>query len=297
MTPQIDLQHLDATSAMLWTWMVDFAPRLFTALIVLGIGYLVAGWMARLVSRLLQGTGSDDTVRPVAAAVVRYAIILLVFVVALSQIGIQTASLLAVLGAAGLAIGLALQGTLTNIAAGIMLLWLRPFRIGDYIEVGGSQAVAGTVREIGLFACQLQTFDGLFVFAPNSAIWNVSIRNHSRNAGRLISCTVTLPAGADIEKAKATLLAIAHADDRILKDPAPDVFLEDVTAAGLVLNCRAWAPQAKVGEVQRTMVETIRQRYAGSGEGAVQEINRLVPPETDPSRLMPAPAANGHVRH
>ena len=121
----------------------------------------------------------DPTLRPVLASMIRYAVLILVLIVALSQVGIQTASLLAVVGAAGLAIGLALQGALSNFAGGLMLLWLRPFRIGDFIEVG---AIAGTVREMGLFACHLETFDGMFLFAPNSAIWNTPLKNHTRNA-------------------------------------------------------------------------------------------------------------------
>ena len=135
---------------------------------------------------------------------IRYAVLILVLIVALSQVGIQTASLLAVVGAAGLAIGLAWQGTLSNFAAGLMLLWLRPFRIGDFIEVG---AIAGTVREMGLFACHLETFDGMFLFAPNSAIWNNLLKNHTRNAGRLVSIDVTVSSNADIDRARDILAA------------------------------------------------------------------------------------------
>jgi len=147
---------------------------------------------------------------------IRYAVLILVLIVALSQVGIQTASLLAVVGAAGLAIGLALQGALSNFAGGLMLLWLRPFRIGDFIEVG---AIAGTVREMGLFACHLETFDGMFLFAPNSAIWNTPLKNHTRNAGRLVSIDVTVASNADIDRARDILVAMAERDSRVLKIP------------------------------------------------------------------------------
>jgi small conductance mechanosensitive channel len=124
-------------------------PRLVAAVLILVIGTIVARWVSRAVYEISQRTTHiDPTLRPVLASMIRYAVLILVLIVALSQVGIQTASLLAVVGAAGLAIGLALQGTLSNFAAGLMLLWLRPFRIGDFIEVG---AIAGTVREMGLF--------------------------------------------------------------------------------------------------------------------------------------------------
>jgi small conductance mechanosensitive channel len=188
----------------------------------------------------------------VIGAIVQYGILILVIVAALGQMGIQTASLLGVLGAAGLAIGLALQGTLSNIAAGLMLLWLRPFRTGDFIEVNG---MMGTVREIGLFVSHLETFDGLYIFAPNSAIWNQPLRNHSRNAGRLVSINVTLPSEADIERARKILLGMVQADQCVLKVPKPRIFVESLTGSGLLLNLRVWASHENVAVVQRTIIE------------------------------------------
>ena len=172
--------HLDRLAEVAWTWAAAFLPRLVAAVLILVIGTIVARWVSRAVYDISQRTTHiDPTLRPVLASMIRYAVLILVLIVALGQGGIQTASLLAVVGAAGLAIGLALQGALSNFAGGLMLLWLRPFRIGDFIEVG---AIAGTVREMGLFACHLETFDGMFLFAPNSAIWNTPLKNHTRNA-------------------------------------------------------------------------------------------------------------------
>ena len=125
----------------------------------------------------------DPTLRPVAVAAVRYGIFILIVVLLLNQLGIETTTLLTVLGAAGLAIGLALQGTLSNIAAGIMLLWLRPFTIGDYIEVNGQ---AGFVEETGLFSCILRTFDGARLFAPTSTVWNLRPAQPYPRAARLL---------------------------------------------------------------------------------------------------------------
>jgi small conductance mechanosensitive channel len=259
------------------------------------IGTIVARWVSRAVYDISRRTTHiDPTLRPVLASMIRYAVLILVLIVALSQVGIQTASLLAVVGAAGLAIGLALQGTLSNFAAGLMLLWLRPFRIGDFIEVG---AIAGTVREMGLFACHLETFDGMFLFAPNSAIWNNPLKNHTRNAGRLVSIDVTVATKADIGRARDILVAMAERDTRVLKMPPPQVFVESLTGAGLLLKLRIWASHENVGELQRTIIEQAMQELQAAGIEALQpqQVVRIIPPDTDPSRLLPSsrPAFSG----
>lgn len=271
---------------MVWAWSTAFLPRLIAAILILFVGALIARWVSRGVVDLTRRTDHiDPIIRPIMAAIVRYAILILIFIAALAQLGIQTASLFAVLGAAGLAIGLALQGTLSNIAAGLMLLWLRPFRIGDFIEVNGMQ---GTVREIGLFVCNLETFDGIFLFAPNATIWNQALRNHTRNAGRLISLDITLPPKADIDRARDVLLAMAKRDPRVLKTPQPRIFVESLTGAGLLLNLRVWATHDNVGELQRVIIEAAKRELEGAGIETLQpqQVVRVVPPDSDPSRLL-----------
>jgi len=269
-----------------WTWTAAFLPRFVAAVLILLVGSLIARWLSRAIFNVTGRTAHiDATVRPILAAIVRYSILILVFIAALSQIGVQTASLFAVLGAAGIAIGLALQGTLSNIAAGLMLLWLRPFHVGDFIEVNG---MAGTVREIGLFVCHLETFDGIFLFAPNSTIWNQALRNHTRNTGRLVSIDITVPAKADIDHAREILLAMARRDRRVLKRPQPRVFVESLTGAGLLLNLRVWATHENVGEVQRVIVEEAKAELDSAGIDTLhpQQVVRVIPPDSDPSRLL-----------
>ncbi|HWE72602.1 MAG TPA: mechanosensitive ion channel domain-containing protein [Stellaceae bacterium] len=269
-----------------WTWTAAFLPRFVAAILILIIGSIVARWLSRAIFNVTgRSAHIDATVRPILAAIVRYSILILVFIVALSQIGVQTASLFAVLGAAGIAIGLALQGTLSNIAAGLMLLWLRPFRIGDFIEVNG---MSGTVREIGLFVCHLETFDGIFLFAPNSTIWNQALRNHTRNAGRLVSVDITVPAKAEIDRVRDLLLAMVKRDPRVMKTPQPRVFVENLTGAGLVLNLRLWANHANVGDLQRTIVEAAKSELEAAEIETLQpqQVVRVIPPDSDPSRLL-----------
>jgi small conductance mechanosensitive channel len=276
-------------TAMVWSWSANFLPRLLTAIIILVVGYVLAAWICQAVRKLMGRTGRiDPTVQPVLVSVVRYSVLALVLVAVLGQLGMQTASLLAVLGAAGLAIGLALQGTLTNIAAGIMLLWLRPFHVGDYIEIP-SNNISGIVKEIGLFACQLENFDRIFVFAPNGAVWNTALRNYSRSSGRLISFTVTLPSATPADQAREILKSMIDDDPRVLKSPPPAIFVESYDASkGLALTCSFRTTQGHAGELQRDVIDEARRRLDQSGIGKADQIVRKVPGDMDPSRVIVA---------
>ena len=139
----------------------------------------------------------DKTLAPILASIIRYAGFILTLVVALGQFGVQTTSIIAVLGAAGLAIGLALQGTLSNVASGIMLLLLRPFSVGDWIE---TNSISGTVREIGLFATQIDTFDNIYITVPNSSIWSATIINNSRHPTRRMDIDIGVSYNSDLDK-------------------------------------------------------------------------------------------------
>jgi small conductance mechanosensitive channel len=277
---------VDRLYAFAWAAGEALLPRVVLAVLVLAGGAIIARWVARAVSVALAHTASvDATARPALVAAARYGVLVIAIVAALSQIGVQTASLLAALGAAGLAIGLALQGTLANVAAGVMLLWLRPFQIGDYIEIVSGTPFAGTVREIGLFACQIETYDGLFLFAPNSTIWAVPLRNHSRNAGRLVSFNVGFAHGADLARACAVLSDAIAGQPGVLKAPPPEVFLANLNAGAPLATCRLWAAPDRVGVVQRAIVQDARKALEEAGLTPT-EVVRTIPPESDPSRLM-----------
>jgi small conductance mechanosensitive channel len=255
--------ELDAAASMLWAWSVEFIPRLGAALVLFVIGFLAAGWASGAIQRVLRRTRHvDETAIPAVGAAARYAILILVLIAALAQLGVQTASLLAVVGAAGLAIGLALQGTLQNIAAGIMLLYLRPFRVGEYIETA---TIAGIVKSVGLFVTELETFDGLYIFAPNSSIWNTTLKNHSRNARRMMSIQIGISYSSDPAKARSVLLELAGEDQRVLKEPAPYVYVETYAETAVVLTFRAWAATAVFWDVQRVMIEEAKRRLESAG--------------------------------
>jgi small conductance mechanosensitive channel len=252
-------QQLNAVAAILWAWAVDFVPRIASAVVVFALGYVAAKWIGRLVSRLLGRSGRlDATYIPSIRAVISYSILIFVTVAALAQLGVQTTSILAALGAAGLAIGLALQGTLANIAAGIILLWLRPFRAGEYIGVDTAE---GTVREIGLFATLLDAPDGSFRFVPNSQLWNKPLANYTRNPLRRVDIRVVIPRGRDVEKARRLILEIAEADQRVLAKPAAvEAVVTEIGETNSVVMLRAWTASANYFQALKDMFTEIQRR-------------------------------------
>ena len=211
--------------------------------VVMAIGLLVLGYLAaRLVARLIRMRcekirGFDQTLTPILAQSASYAIIILSLILVLSNFGIETTSIIAVLGAAGLAIGLALQGTLQNVAAGIMLLIIRPFRRGDYIEAGGA---SGTVDETGLFMTRMRTVQGLFVAVPNSMIWSNIITNYSRLPRRRLDLMIGISYDADLDEARDLILGLLEGDERVLAEPKPIVVVRGLGESSVDLELRAW---------------------------------------------------------
>jgi small conductance mechanosensitive channel len=217
---------------------VTYSFSILGAIILLVAGYIIAGVLERsLYAGLGRFRGFDETLRRFFSKVARYVLLVLVGVTVLAQFGVQTASIIAALGAIGLAIGLALQGTLQNIAAGIMLLALRPFRVGEYIDAG---SVSGTIQEIGLFATELKTFDGIYMMAPNSELWNTPVKNYSRNPQRMAELVIGIGYEDDIGVAQSTLLETIKADERVLAEPAPSVFVAELADSAVTLKVRYW---------------------------------------------------------
>ena len=179
----------------------------------------------------------DKTLAPILASIIRYAGFILTLVVALGQFGVQTTSIIAVLGAAGLAIGLALQGTLSNVASGIMLLLLRPFSVGDWIE---TNSISGTVREIGLFATQIDTFDNIYITVPNSSIWSATIINNSRHQIRRMDLDIGIGYNSDLNNVEKALITLTK-DKRILSDPEPQFLVVDYADSAILVRLRLYA--------------------------------------------------------
>ena len=217
---------------------IDYALDMVGAVLLLIAGWMVAGWVQKHTARMLgEVERVDATLLSFVTQLVRYSILILVMVAVLAQFGVQTTSIIAVLGAAGLAVGLALQGTLANIAAGVLLLFLRPFKIGEYIDAGG---VAGTVREIGLFATEFESYDGIFVMVPNSQLASAAITNYSRLPTRRLDLVIGISYGDNMNQAMTVLNDLLVHDDRILKEPAHQVMVKELADSSVNLNLRCW---------------------------------------------------------
>lgn len=224
---------------------VEYGVDIAGAIVLLVVGWTVAGWIRRVIRRTLDSVPVlDETLKPFIANLVRYAVLIFVLIAVLNQFGVQTTSIIAVLAATGLAIGLALQGMLSNIASGVMLLFLRPFNVGEYVEAGG---IAGTVAEIGLFNTEIKSSAGPGLVVPNSKIWDGPITNFSRNPTRRFDIAVGIGYDDDIDGAMALLKGLLTGDDRVLDDPEPLVVVQELGDSAVIINLRAWTRSGDYG--------------------------------------------------
>ncbi len=261
--PQNALTAAQAALAQLSTLIVSYSFSALGAIILLIAGYFVAGFAERSIfAGLGRVRGFDSTLRQFFAKIARYAILILVVVMMLGQFGVQTASIIAAIGAIGLAIGLALQGTLQNIAAGIMLLVLRPFRVGEYVEVG---SVAGTVEDIGLFATRLRAVDGIYLLSPNSELWNKPVKNYTRNKTRRNDVTVRIDYGDDIALAQKTLVDLAINDKRVLTEPAPASFVDTLADSAVNITLRYWTAPSDFLAVKMDLTKAAKLAFDDKG--------------------------------
>ena len=211
--------------------------------VLAGLGTIIIGfWLSGKASSMLRKQMStlprvDKTLTPILASIVRYAGFILTLVVSLGQFGVQTTSIIAVLGAAGLAIGLALQGTLSNVASGFMLLLLRPFSVGDWIETND---ISGTVKEIGLFATQIDTFENIYITLPNSSIWSATIINNSRHPTRRMDLDIGIGYDGNLNEVEKALMTLTK-DKRILPDPKAQFLVVDYADSAIVVRLRLYA--------------------------------------------------------
>ncbi len=258
-------QDVESSAAMVIAGTADlvvsYAFSVVGAIILLVAGFIVAGWAKRAVFHALDKRG-DTTLARFMAAGARYGVLILVGVTVLAQFGVQTASIIAALGAAGLAIGLALQGTLQNVAAGVMLLFLRPFKIGDFINAG---SVMGSVEEIGLFATELKTFDGLYVLAPNSSVWGSPVTNYSRVERRRFDLTIGIGYDDDVDLALETLGELVRGDDRVLDDPEPFLFVGALGDSAVEVTARVWIGASDWWTASRELTKKAKQEFDARG--------------------------------
>jgi small-conductance mechanosensitive channel len=249
------------------TWLptIEYlAVNLVVTIAILVIGWMASSFAGRSVQKLAaKSPRVDPTIVPMVYTVTVWAIRIFVLIAVLARFGVQTASIIAVLGAAGLAIGLALQGTLQNIAAGIMLLALRPLRAGEYISVVGKGD--GTVAEVGLFLTRLIQFDGVHLTLPNSLVWGNPIINYSRNATRRLDVEVSVRYGDDLELALRELGNLIRTHEYVLAEPKPQVMVTEYRESTTVVNMRVWVAADKYWDLRFDLYRNALQVLSRAG--------------------------------
>lgn len=235
---------------------VQYGLNLLAAILILIAGFVIAGWLSRSIRRRLEAIKRfDKTLIPVLSQIARYAVLVFTLILVLAEFGVQTTSIIAVLGAAGLAIGLALQGTLQNVAAGMMLLFLRPFQTGDFIETSSG---SGTVEEIGIFITTLRTPQGIYVAVPNSQIWSDAITNYSRYPNRRLDLDIGISYDDDIDKARDLILKLVKEDERVNDEPEPIVIVIGLGDSSVNLQLRAWIKRTEYWDANFDLTRKVK---------------------------------------
>ncbi len=242
--------------------LLSYAVNIVAAIAIIIIGMIVARVISNTVNRLMLARKIDATVADFLSALVRYAVVAFTLIAALGRVGVQTASVIAVLGAAGLAVGLALQGSLSNLAAGVLLVMFRPFRAGEYVDLGG---VAGTVLSVQIFSTTMRTADGKIVVVPNGKIIAGNIINFSREPARRNEFIIGVSYDADIDKVKQLLTRIIESEDRILKDREMTVRLHELGASSVNYVVRVWSLSSDLQSVYWDVLERIKREFDATG--------------------------------
>ena len=241
---------------------IEYAVNIAAALLTLLIGYIAANILSGGVVKVMQTRKLDATVTHFFGSILKYTILVFVVIAALGRVGVQTASFVAIIGAAGLAIGLALQGSLSNFAAGFLLIIFRPIKAGEFIEVAGT---AGVVQSVQLFTTTLTSGDNKMVVVPNSAILNGTIVNYSRMDTRRVDMTFGIGYGSDLRKAKQILEQLVNEEPRILKDPEAVIAVAALADSAVNIVVRPWVKTADYWGVWFDFHEKVKLAFDAEG--------------------------------
>ena len=251
----MEVSSIDAALKSLIQMAVSFGTKLLVAILILVGGIWIANKITRSFKRMMDLRKFDASLKSFLASFLNILLKVFVFIIVLTTVGVQMTSIVAVVGAASLAVGLALQGTLQNFAGGIIILMLKPFRVGDTIETASGKI--GVVKKIMIFTTELHTFDNQVVFLPNGALANGIITNLSDGQNRRTDLSVSISYGDDIAVARAAILAVLKKDKRVLKDPTPTVFISNMADSAVVLTVRYWTSYVDMAGTKADITEQI----------------------------------------
>ena len=247
---------------MIDVYVIPWTINITMALVIFVVGKFVIGVITRLVSKLMLKAKLDNILVEFISSIIKTILLLFVAVASLNQLGVDTTSLIALIGAAGLAIGLSLQSTLQNLAAGVMLIIFRPFKGGDFIEAGG---VMGTVEKINIFNTVMRTGDNREIIVPNGSIYGGTITNYSARETRRVDMVFGIGYNDDMRKAKDIIRGILDADERVLKDPEPLVAVGELADSSVNFNVRPWCSTADYWNVYFDCHENIKMAFDEAG--------------------------------
>lgn len=252
----IDIQQL------LEMYVFPWAINIFMAILIFIIGKFIAGILVKMTNKLMRKANIDNILVSFIGSIINALLLIFIIMAALDQLGVNTTSMIALIGAAGLAIGLSLQGTLQNLASGIMLIVFRPFKDGDFVEAAG---VSGVVEHIGIFTTTMRTGDNKEVIVPNGQIYGGTITNNSRRDTRRVDMVFGIGYGDDLKKAKDILIKILEDDERVLKDPAPLVAVSALAESSVNFNVRPWCATSDYWNVYYDTHEKVKLTFDAEG--------------------------------
>ena len=256
---ETNIQGMEKYLDKLIELVVMYGPKLIGAIIVLIVGLFVVKIVVNTIAKVMEKKDVDPSLRPFIVSLLRSTFKVIVFISVLGMVGIEMTSFIAILGAAGLAVGMALSGTLQNFAGGVMILLFKPFNVGDYIE---AQGFAGTVKEIQIFNTIMKTPDNKTIIIPNGGLSTGSMINYSTEATRRVDWTFGIGYGDDIDLAKKVLTDLLNANDKILKDPAIFVELSELADSSVNFTVRAWVNAADYWDVYFYMPQNVYKTFA-----------------------------------
>ena len=240
----------------------SFGLKLLTALIVVIVGKQLVKILLKVIKVALEKANTEETVRIFIANLLNTVFTVIIFVAAINQLGVETTSIIALLGAAGLAIGLALQGSLANFAAGILIVIFRPYKVGDYIEAGTN---VGTVKDIQIFSTVLRTPDNKSIVVPNGSIMDGSITNYSEHPTRRIDIIASCSYEDDLDKVKEVLQTILDNEERILTEPKPQIAVSELAESSVNFIVRPWVNSSDYLPVMYSLLENIKKTFDKKG--------------------------------
>ncbi|MCP4329117.1 MAG: mechanosensitive ion channel [Alphaproteobacteria bacterium] len=254
---------MNSVTDTVMTLLVTYGISIVAAIAILIVGLWISGRVRNLVKRSLERTGKiDPMLSGFLGALAKYLVLTVTVLAVIAQFGIEITSLLVIFGSAGLAVGLALQGTLSNVAAGVMLLIFRPFKSGDYVEVGGH---AGTVQTVSLFVTELSTPDNIQIIIPNTQVWGSAVMNYSFHATRRCDLAIGISYADDIEKAKTTIEAVIKGDARAKSDPEPMIAVVNLGDSSVDLTVRVWCDNGDYWGLKFDLTQAIKEALDANG--------------------------------